>query len=212
MATLGTESPGDPPGIILADIWQASVLQPFAAVLDMEQLHCPILAASEGFSQATPFPTPELYLADTNRLFFPADELFSKSAVIEPGESTYQALFLPKICSSSLGFRWPTDIGLDAFVKSLKLLGRAYKPFLFTIDTLQPLLVTWFSRVATDPTEFAITTCSYASIETTAFPALQNVIYPPAIIDHRGFSPLMDMRYGLAWRLHCDQVLTLTTV
>jgi hypothetical protein len=40
---------------------------------------------------------------------------------------------------------------------------------------------------------------------------LQDGIYPPAIIDHRGFSPLMDMRYGLAWRLHCDQVLTLTT-
>jgi hypothetical protein len=143
-------------------------------------------------------------LADANPLFFPAGELFSESVEIEPGESTYRALFLPKICSPLLGFRWPTDIGLDTFVKSLELLGRVYKPFLFTIEALQPLL-------ATDPTEFVIPTCSYASIETTAFPALQDAIYPPAIMDHCGFSPLMDMRYGLAWRLNCDQVLTLTT-
>jgi hypothetical protein len=87
MATLGAESPGNPPGILLADIWQASVLQPFAAVLNMEQPHCPILAASEGFSRATPSPTPpELYLADANPLFFSAGELFSKSVEIEPGE------------------------------------------------------------------------------------------------------------------------------
>jgi hypothetical protein len=68
-----------------------------------------------------------------------------------------------------------------------------------TINALQPLLDTWFSPVNTNPTEFAIPTCSYASLETTAFPALINGIYPPTIIDQRGFSPLMDMRYGLAW-------------
>jgi hypothetical protein len=72
MATLGATSPGNPPGILLADIWQASVLQPFAAVLDMEQPHCPILGASEGFSRATPSPTPALYLADANPLFLPS--------------------------------------------------------------------------------------------------------------------------------------------
>jgi hypothetical protein len=52
---------------------------------------------------------------------------------------------------------------------------------------------------------------SYASFEATAFPALHDGIYPPAIIDLCGFSLLMDMRYGLAWRLHCNQVLILTT-
>jgi hypothetical protein len=53
MATLGAESPGNPPGIFLPNIWQALVLEPFAAILDMEHPHCPILAASEGFSRAT---------------------------------------------------------------------------------------------------------------------------------------------------------------
>jgi hypothetical protein len=49
---------------------------------------------------------------------------------IKPGDLTYRAIFLPKICSPPLGFCWPTDIGLEAFVKSLELLDRAYKPFL----------------------------------------------------------------------------------
>jgi hypothetical protein len=51
--------------------------------------------------------------------------------------------------------------------------------------------------------EFAIPTCSYPLIETTAFPALTDGIYPPTIIDHRGFSPLMDICYDLAWRFYC---------
>jgi hypothetical protein len=99
MATLGAQSPGNPPGILLADIWQASVLQPFTAALIMEHPHCPILVASEGFSRPTTSPTPKLYLADTNPLFFPSGELFSKSVEIEPGDSTYRAVFLLKVCS-----------------------------------------------------------------------------------------------------------------
>jgi hypothetical protein len=135
MDTLGAGSPGNPPGILLVDIWQALVLQPFlAAVLDMEHPHCPILAASEGFSQATTFPTPTFYLADAKPLFFPAGELFSESVEIEPVVLTNRAIFPPKIYSPPLGFRWPTDIGLDAFVKSLELLRRVYKAFLSSLS------------------------------------------------------------------------------
>jgi hypothetical protein len=176
----------------------------------MEHPHCHILAASEGFSRATTSPTPELYLSDANPLFFPAGELLSKSVEIGAGDSTYQSVFITEIFSPSLGFCWPTDIGLDTFVKSLEFLGRQYKPFLLTIDALQPRLATWFSSVSTNPTEFAILACSYASLEATTFPSLTDGIYPPTIIDHHSFSSLMDMRYGLVWRLHCDQVLTIT--
>jgi hypothetical protein len=63
----------------------------------------------------------------------------------------------------------------------------------------------------TNPQEFAIPTCSYASLETMVFPALINGTYPPTIIDQHAFSPLLDMHHGLAWRLHCDKVLTITT-
>jgi hypothetical protein len=86
MATLGAESPGDPPGILLMDIWQALVLQPFTTILNMEQPHCPILVVSEGFSRATISPTPELYFAEAKPLFFPADKLFSESMEIELGD------------------------------------------------------------------------------------------------------------------------------
>jgi hypothetical protein len=72
------------------------------------------------------------------------------------------------------------------------------------INALQPLLDIWFSYVNTNPNEFVIPTCSYASLD--------NGIYPPTIIDYQGgFLLLMDMRYGLAWELHCDRVLTITT-
>jgi hypothetical protein len=80
-----------------------------------------------------------------------------------------------------------------------------------TIDALQPLLVPWISSITTNPQKFAIPACSYASIEATAFPALTDGIYPLTIIDHRGFPLLlMDMRYGLAWQLHCNRVPTIT--
>jgi hypothetical protein len=46
----------------------------------------------------------------------------------------------------------------------------------------------------------------------TEFPVFTDGVYPASIVDQEhGFSPLMDMRYSLAWRLHCDQVLTVMT-
>jgi hypothetical protein len=123
-ATLGAKTSGDPPGIVLVDIWQASFLQPFPAILaDMEHPHCPILMASEGFSHATVFPTPELYFADGKPLFYPAGELISESVEFDQGDHTYQAILLLEICSPPLNFCWPKDIGIEAFIKSLELLG-----------------------------------------------------------------------------------------
>jgi hypothetical protein len=115
-------------------------------------------------------------------------KLFSKSVEIESGDLAYQAIFLPKICSPPLRFGWPMDIGIEAFIlRSLELIGRVYKPFLLTMDALQPILATWFSCLTTNPMEFAILACSYSAIEATAFPALADGIYPLTIIDHCGF-------------------------
>jgi hypothetical protein len=130
----------------------------------MEHPHCPFYAASDGFFYTTTSPTPEFYLADAELLFFPAGELLSKSVATKMGNLTYQAVFLPDIYSPPLGFRKPTNIRLDAFVRSIKLLGRAYTPFLSTIDALQPLLDILFSRKNRNPNKFAIPTCSYASL------------------------------------------------
>jgi hypothetical protein len=78
------------------------------------------------------------------------------------------------------------------------------------LEAIKKDLDKWFDAVHNDPSAFAIPACSYSSIS-PAFPAIIDGIYPPTIIDNRGFSPLMDMRYGLAWRLHCDQILTTMT-
>lgn len=77
MATINTSTPNDeasnePAGILLSDIWTEPVLHRFLTMLDLDQPHCPVLAASEGFSRATASPTPQLYLEDANPMFLPA--------------------------------------------------------------------------------------------------------------------------------------------
>jgi hypothetical protein len=84
------------------------------------------------------------------------------------------------------------------------------------MESIQSALEAWFFQaVSENPTAFAIFACSYSPIKykATAFPAFADGEYPSSVTeDHRGFSPLMDMRYGLlAWPLHCDQQV-LTTV
>jgi hypothetical protein len=211
MATVSAATASDPAGILLANIWQESVLQPFSDLINLDQPHCPILAASEGFSRATTSPTPQLFLDDAKPMFFPAGELISEMVVLIANSGpTYRAFYLPETCSPPLGFCWPTDLSMDDFFESLKLLGSSYKIFMQTLEAIKPALAVWFDEVSANPTAFAILVCSYSSI-TQAFPAILDGTYPNTIIHPRGFSPLMDMQYGLAWRLHCDQVLTTTT-
>jgi hypothetical protein len=172
-------------------------------MIDLNHPHCPILAASEGFSRATTSPTPQLYLEDDQPVFFPAGELLSKMVAIANSGPTYQAFYLPETCSPPLAFCWSTNLSINDFFESLKLLGRSYTIFLQTLEVIKPALATWFDKVSANPHSYAIPVCSYSSI-TLAIPAIIDSTYPP-------FSPLMDMRYGLAWCLHCDQVLTTTT-
>jgi hypothetical protein len=77
----------------------------------MEHPHCTILVASKRFSCATVSPTPELYFADANPLFFPASKRLSKSAQLNQGDPTNQAIFLQEIYAPPFGFFWPMDIG-----------------------------------------------------------------------------------------------------
>jgi hypothetical protein len=114
MATISTtSSTSNPPDILLANIWAKLDLQPFAAIADVDQPHCPILAASEGFSRATAPATPQLYIDDPQPMFFPAGELFIELVAIDQSNPTYRAFFLPGNCSPLLSLCWPTDIGID---------------------------------------------------------------------------------------------------
>jgi hypothetical protein len=211
MAPVSIGSTNKPAGILLADIWKELVLQLFSAMLDLDQPHRPILAASEGFSRATTSQTPQLYLDDSQPMFFPAGKLISTVVEVENGGPTYRAFYLLETCSPPLGFCWPTTLSVEDFFESLRLLGRPYKPFLQTMEAIQSDLEDWFATVQAHPQLFAIPVCTYSLLAPTAFPALIDGTYPPTILDPRGFSPLLDMRYGLVWQLHCDQVLTVTT-
>jgi hypothetical protein len=75
MATIGLQSQDDTPGILYEDLWDSSVLEPFKSFLNLEEPHCPVLAASEGFSRSIASTTPLLYLEDAHPLFFPTEEL-----------------------------------------------------------------------------------------------------------------------------------------
>jgi hypothetical protein len=102
LATLGSIT-NAPPGILLANIWAESVLQPFSSLIDSDQPHCPILAASEGFSHVVVSATPSKYLEDAQPLFFPTGKLLCNHVAITVTSTTYQAIFFPGICSPPLG-------------------------------------------------------------------------------------------------------------
>jgi hypothetical protein len=78
LATLGSFSSDEPPGILLPIIWAELVLQPFDPLIisELNLPHCPILAASEGFSIEVLSATQSLYLDDA-KLCFSQQESYS---------------------------------------------------------------------------------------------------------------------------------------
>jgi hypothetical protein len=105
MATTDTQgSTGDPPGILLADIWVESVLEPFATAVDLDQPHCPLMAASEGFSRATGPATPTTYLDDAQPWLFPAGKQFCEQVPIASSDTTYRAFSCQKSALLSTRF------------------------------------------------------------------------------------------------------------
>jgi hypothetical protein len=71
MANIELQSKDDTSGILYKDHWDSSVLEPFESFLNPKELHCPVLAASEGFSHSIASPFPQLYLKDPGAIFSP---------------------------------------------------------------------------------------------------------------------------------------------
>jgi hypothetical protein len=94
--------PGEAQGILYEDIWDATVTTTFADLINSEDPHCPVLAASEGFSRAVVSATPKLYIEDARPLFFPSGELLCEIVAISNG-TTYRSYFLPEVCSPPIG-------------------------------------------------------------------------------------------------------------
>jgi hypothetical protein len=70
------------------------VLEPFDKLLDREEPHCLVLAASKGFSCFVASATPHLYLEEAKPLFFPSGELICGTIDIRPDGMTYHGIQL----------------------------------------------------------------------------------------------------------------------
>ena len=63
-------------GVLYDDVWDPSVLSRFTPALNMEEAHCPILGAQQGFSRAAKFKLGMFHLlTDTEPLLFPEGKL-----------------------------------------------------------------------------------------------------------------------------------------
>jgi hypothetical protein len=67
LATLGSFSNSDPPGIAISDYWDDSVLAPYQIQIG-DGPHCPMLASTEGFSRAVTLPGSLDYVVDAQPL------------------------------------------------------------------------------------------------------------------------------------------------
>jgi hypothetical protein len=109
LATLGHLDNANPPVYCLSDFWDDTVLQPFGLPVD-QTLHCPLMAAAEGFSRKVKLPGIMDLMKDSQPLFFPSGEQ-AASLVQLALESHYCAFYLPEVCGLPLGLVWSTTIG-----------------------------------------------------------------------------------------------------
>ncbi len=147
LAPLGLFSPADPPGIATSDYWDASVLAPYSLQIG-DGLHCPMLAASEGFSRATKLPASDAFLNDAQPLFFPLGEHLADQ-VTTPLATLSRTFFLPEVCNMPLGMAWPTAISFDDFYSSIQSLKGGYAIFLRVLQAIKPQLKAWLTAVNT---------------------------------------------------------------
>jgi hypothetical protein len=182
-ATIGPSSQEIPPGILNEDLWEEAVLEPFGTLLPIKEPHYPVLAALEGSSCAVASTTPLSCIKDAKPLFFLSGELICNSFSISADGTTYRTFFLPKICSPPIGLIWPTNIGFDHFKESIQALGRSYKPFLQTIEALEPHLSLWFPALSAYPDHFSIPSCLYQDEMMAFFPSLMTGAYPKSVTD-----------------------------
>jgi hypothetical protein len=101
LAPLGPFSAEDPPGITISDYWDESVLAPYSIKIG-DSPHCPMLAATEGFSRLVNLPGTSDFLNDSQPLLFPLGEHMA-SQIQTPTGAITRAFFLPEVCNIPLG-------------------------------------------------------------------------------------------------------------
>ena len=199
-------------GVLYNDVWDTMVLARFLPELDLEVAHSPFMGAQEGFSRADVLqPGMFQFLQDAQPLFIPAGEDLCESLDCG-GERHLRAIFLPEVCNLPVGMRWPTDIGLKDFKRSIQgALGPVGQVFLQMLTDLDKPLTAWFKAVETVPARFSLASCPFLEFYDQNYPGIDNGEWPDTIVDTEGFSPLLDMMNGHLWRLWCDRMLTKET-
>jgi hypothetical protein len=110
-------------------------LKPFESFLNLQEPHCAVLAASEGFSFSVVSSLPQLYLKDAHPIFFPSEELICGTIGVDQAGSIYRSFLLVEICSPSRGLLWSTKIGFAKFKARVQVLGGASTSHLFQFWT-----------------------------------------------------------------------------
>ena len=193
-------------GVLYDDVWDSLVMSCFKPDLNMDEPHCPILGAQQGFTRA-PTLKPGMFhlLQETQPLVFPAGEL-----KVTPEAITYpRTIFLPEVCNFPLGMRWPIDIGYDDFKRSIQgALGTSGTVFQKIIYSMEEQLESWFTIVEIEAARFSIPSCPFLLFYDDHYPGIDNGEWPTTVIDWEGFSPLLEMMNGYLWRIWCDRMLT----
>jgi hypothetical protein len=97
LAPLGAFLMADPPGIAIDNYWDPAVLAPYDIQIG-DRLHCPLLAAKEGFSRTIKLPGATDFLNDAQPLFFLLGEQMATTVKTTTG-TVHRAFFLPKVCN-----------------------------------------------------------------------------------------------------------------
>jgi hypothetical protein len=199
-------------GVLYDDVWDPSALSRFTPGMNMEDAHCPLLGAQQGFSRAAKLKPGMFHiLTDTEPLLFPEGELIC-STIKSLAVTYHRAIFLPEVCNFPLGMRWPTDIGYDDFKSSIQgALGVSGAVFIKTLQSMEEILDDWFTNVEINAAGFSIPSCPFLLFYDKYYPGIDNGEWPSAITDREGFSPLLDMMNGYLWRIWCDRMLTTAT-
>lgn len=206
LMTLGHFSAADPPGIDYDDFWDDSVFKPFNLSVG-EGLHCPLLAAAEGFSRSVKLPGVVDFIETSQPALFPSGEQLADCIQTTAG-SIYRAFFLPEVCDMPIGMAWPTTTSLEDFYSSIRALKGGYSNFLLVLTALQPQLKDWFEAVHQTPASFSSSSLPFVNVHSIGYPPLGSGDIPEAILDERAFSPLLEMLQGFLWRLTSDAALT----
>jgi hypothetical protein len=167
-------------GVILDDIWDASILENFVPALKTADLHCPIIGAQEGFSRSLRLD-PKVFslMQDSQPLLLPQGEL--TCTTVPHGTTTLpRTIFLPEVCNLPIGMRWPVTIGLEDFLASIQgSYGQASAIFNHALLALEPALSLWFGAITEDWISFVIPSCPFLLAYDVGYPDLASGDYIP---------------------------------